>query len=274
MNRSDLYKEYLQGSESETGTAEFDKMQQVFEDSMQGRLNKLQSTIEGIFTKAFNTDAFYPIIDAVTNLVQVFSDLTDAIGGGGQAMTAFLTIASRAFSGNIGQGISNFITNRQMARQQRENSNAVQASARRQLAGEGLNIDNEATQRAADDIAKVNQYASIMSAEQEAERNQLVETRINLLNQQLDLEQQIEAAIVAGGAVAKNASGEEITNIEQLLSYLQELKIVGAEITTEDLSKMGFGKMFQEAEQSQQIVQNLVQSLQQLSAQDFEDDSK
>lgn len=188
MNRSDLYKEYLSGSENETGTAEFDKMQEIFEDSMQGRLNKLQATIEGIFTNAMNTDQFYDMIDATTKLVEVFDDLVQSIGGGEQAMTAFLAVATKMFSGQIGQGITNFISNRQQAQKYKDNKAAAQAYAQEQLAGRGLTVADERTTRAANDIAGMDQYRTIFNLETEEKVNALAKER-------LDLEVQFEAAL-------------------------------------------------------------------------------
>ena len=79
MNRSDLYKQYLAASEGETGTETLDSMQKVYEESLQGRLNTLRSTVEGIFTKAFNTDDFYGMIDAVTKLVETFDTVKECM---------------------------------------------------------------------------------------------------------------------------------------------------------------------------------------------------
>ncbi len=121
MNRSDLYKEYLAASQNETGTATMDMMQDVYEKSMQGRLNRLQASIEGIFTNAFDTDNFYALIDAATLLTETFDNLIQSIGGGSNALLGLGAIITRVFSRQIGQGIANTIANRATNAQGRDN---------------------------------------------------------------------------------------------------------------------------------------------------------
>lgn len=173
MNRSDLYKQYLAASEGETGTETFDMMQSTFEDSMQGRLNKLQATAEGIFTKAFNTDSFYVLIDAATALAKTFDDLVQAMGGGGQAILAFSAIMTKTFSNKIGEGVSNMIANRATSTQAQENKEGAMIFAKAQLAGQGLNVDNKQVMDLVNNRAQIAQYAPSMSNEQIENANQL-----------------------------------------------------------------------------------------------------
>ena len=167
MNRSDLYKDYLAASEGETGTATMDMMQEVFEESMQGRLNKLRSAVEGIFTNAFNTDDFYAMIDAVTKLVEVFDDLIQSIGGGKNALMGFGAIATKVFSNQIAQGVGNFIQNRQTNELAKSNIDFAINDAKNRVRGAGvLNTDSVFMNEMDANIAQAQQYIGTMSQEQ------------------------------------------------------------------------------------------------------------
>jgi hypothetical protein len=259
MNRSDLYDQYLAGSESETGTETFDQMQEIFEDSMQGRLNKLQAAIEGIFTNAFNTDSFYDMIDAVTNLVEVFGDLTEAIGGGGAAMTAFLAVATKMFSGGIGKGIANFISNRQTNALADSNRQALAAQAKQTLADKGLNTGDRSVDTAAMDFANMNQYRPNMTAEQSNQANALIDQRVALLQEEIQLREDLATQIAIADAVSEDAEGKRIQTQEELLEYARKLKLELAEMDPKSLEQSApiFNKAIESLERIQKELQKV-----------------
>lgn len=243
MNRSDLYKEYLAASEGETGTETLDSMQKVYEESLQGRLNTLKSTVEGIFTKAFNTDDFYDMIDAVTKLVETFDNLIQAIGGGGNALLAFSAIATKVFSKNIGQGISNMIINRQTEMQQKGNINANQQYAQQVLAGGGVTTGSQRYDTASQNLAKINQFRSNYDYEGQIKLNQLEQEYIESLHAEEQARKELQSLIAQGAVVAGLVGDKEINSVEELISYLQELRLLGADITAQDLSNLGLDKL-------------------------------
>lgn len=258
MNRSDLYKQYLGASESETGTGTFDEMQEKFADSMTGRMNKLQATIESVFNQAFASDSFYPMIDAVTQLIQLFSDLTDAIGGGGTALTAFAAIATRAFSNQIGTGIGNIIYNRQQRQQYGASKQAAQNEAIRQLKGQGLTVGDARTQQAANDIAGAMQYRTLMNAEAEEQFNTLVQERVKILQAESEIRAEIEAQVKAIDLIAKAAEGETTKNEQEALNYLREQLQLGSDvIDSESLRNSNLGKITANLEQQETILSKI-----------------
>ena len=259
MNRSDLYNEYLSASEGETGTETFDEMQAIFEDSMQGRLNKLQAAIEGIFTNAFETDNFYDMIDAVTGLVEVFADLTEAIGGGSAAMTAFLAVGTKMFSGSIGKGVANFISNRQTNALRENNQQALAAQARKTLENEGFQTGNQSIDTAAKDFANMNQYRPVMSAEQSNQANALVEQRVALLHEEIQLREDLATQIAIASTISEDATGQQIRTQEELLEYARKLKLEFAEMDPKALEQAApvFNKAIASLDQMKQTLQEV-----------------
>lgn len=186
MNRSDLYKEYLGASQNAEGTA--DEMQEIYANSMEGRLNKLQSTAEGIFNDIFNTDDFYGMIDALTTILDLTNQWVNAIGGGGVALQGLGAIATRVFSDNIAQSLTRFVQNRSTTRQQEQNKQ----NAKNQLQQAGLNdIDAGRHQSTIDFITNGLTNATKMSTEQQEAYNKAIETTISLKQQQANQEHEI-----------------------------------------------------------------------------------
>ena len=187
MNRADIYENAANISRSEAGTETYDRMQETFRDSLEGRTNALQSAIEEIFLNAFETDDFYSLVDATTLLVKAFGDLIEAIGGGKEAFIALGAFLTKSFSAQIGRGISNFITNRQTSQLAESNKAAVAAQSR--MAMHGLSTGNAYTDQFVQTSAMVNQHATMFNPEQ-----------IRLVNEELA---KYEEQIIAVSAVEK-----------------------------------------------------------------------
>ena len=164
MNRADIYENAANISRAETGTDTYDRMQEDYRNSLEGRSNALQAAIEEIFLNAFNTDDFYGLVDAATLLVKAFGDLVEAVGGGKEAFIALGAFLTKSFSTQIGRGISNFIANRQTSQLAESNKAAVAAQA--QMAAYGLSTGNANADKYVQASTAVNQYARIMNPEQ------------------------------------------------------------------------------------------------------------
>ena len=257
MNRSDLYNEYLNASEGETGTETFDKMQAIFEDSMQGRLNKLQATIEGIFTNAMNTDSFYEMIDAVTQLVQLFGDLTEAIGGGGSALTAFGAILTKVMSNNISRGLSNFVANRQRDAMVASNVESARLNAQQQLSGQGIQLDDTDAQKVVNDNVQGAQYAHLMNQQQLDSFNQSLQQRTQILGAlkaaEAEVAQATEQMATAFNTVGVGAEAAEAGTI----AFLEMLNEAGTSITQADLEAAGLKETIKNLGSAQSSLTNL-----------------
>lgn len=173
MNRADIYEKAADVSRAEEGTTTYDRMQETYKNSMEGRLNTLTASIESIFVHAFNTDDFYGVIDAATKMAETFDNLIQSIGGGSNAIMGFAAIMTKVFSDQIGRGISNMIANRATNTQAQENRQGAMMFAQAQLAGKGLNVANQDVMALANNRAQIAQYAPHMNNEQIEVANQL-----------------------------------------------------------------------------------------------------
>ena len=209
MNRSDLYQDYLGASENAEGTA--DQMQEIYANSMEGRLNQLQATAEGIFNDIFNTDDFYGMIDALTKVLDLTNQWVNALGGGGVALQGLGAIATRVFSDNIAQSLTRFVQNRDTTRQQEVNKQ----KASFQLEQAGIkDVEAGRNQSTIDFIAGGLSNAAHMSTEQQEEFNRAVDTTISLKKQQAEQEQRILQDMILTNAAAEAALGTaEETNL-------------------------------------------------------------
>ena len=231
MNRSDLYKDYLGASENAEGTA--DQMQDIYANSMEGRLNQLQSTAEGIFNDIFNTDDFYGMIDALTTILDLTNQWVNAIGGGGAALQGLGAIATRVFSDNIAQSLNNFIQNRNVSKQQQQNRD----NAANQLRQAGISdIEDGRNQSTIDFIEKGLTNASKMSTEQQEAYNKAVETTIALKRQQAVQENEILQTQILMDAVATSSLEDEDDKSLITSSVNEETGVL--EVNSSGLDKM------------------------------------
>lgn len=231
MNRSDLYSQYLGASENAEGTA--DQMQDIYANSMEGRLNKLQATAEGIFNDIFNTDDFYGMIDALTTVLDLTNQWVNAIGGGGVALQGLGAIATRVFSDNIAQSLNNFIQNRNVSKQQQQNRD----NAANQLRQAGISdIKAGRNQSTIDFIEKGLTNASKMSTEQQEAYNKAVETTIALKRQQAAQENEILQTQILMDAVATSSLEDE--DDKSLMTSSVNEKTGVLEVDSSGLDKM------------------------------------
>lgn len=230
MNRSDLYEDYLGASENATGTA--DQMQDIYANSMEGRLNQLQATAEGIFNDIFNTDDFYGMIDALTTILDLTNQWVNAIGGGGVALQGLGAIATRVFSDNIAQSLNNFIQNRNVSKQQQNRDNAAN-----QLRQAGIrDIEAGRNQSTIDFIEKGLTNASKMSTKQQEAYNKAVDTTIALKKQQAAQENEILQTQILMDAVATSALEKEDDKSLMTSSVNEETGVL--EVDSSGLDKM------------------------------------
>ena len=127
MENSDMYREYL----GETGAAASGTLEQMnaeYLDSLQGRMTKLQSTLEGLFNDVFTTDMVYPAIDALTKLAEAVDTLFKSIGGGPNIILGLAAAFTQLFSQNIARSINDMMSNQQIANIRKSNLSNVQGA--------------------------------------------------------------------------------------------------------------------------------------------------
>ena len=120
MDNSDMYREYL-GATGSSAAGTLDQMNQEYAESLVGRTQKLNTTLEGLFNDVFTTDTVYPLIDALTKLADGIDTVFKSIGNG---PTILLTLASafgQLFSTNIARSVNNMISNQQLQEVRKNN---------------------------------------------------------------------------------------------------------------------------------------------------------
>lgn len=212
MNRSDLYDEYKGASESADGT--LDQMNEEFVDSLEGRMNKLQATFEGIFNSMFKTDDIYPFIDALTLALELVDNFVQSIGGGGQVLLAFGNIATKVFSKQLAENITNTI-------QAYTDNKAVKANskmAKQNLESLGLkDIENQYNKPIVDFTTTGMKYSNIMSDNQKTNFNDNLEKTIKLNNEIIESEAQLKEIAAATNLLYQDRLGttEKMISVEK-----------------------------------------------------------
>ena len=212
MNRSDLYDEYKGASESADGT--LDQMNEEFVDSLEGRMNKLQATFEGIFNSMFKTDDIYPFIDALTLALELVDNFVQSIGGGGQVLLAFGNIATKVFSKQLAENITNTI-------QAYTDNKAVKANskmAKQNLESLGLkDIENQYNKPIVDFTTTGMKYSNIMSDNQKTNFNDNLEKTVKLNNEIIESEAQLKEIAAATNLLYQDRLGttEKMISVEK-----------------------------------------------------------
>ena len=111
MNSQDIYQKSVEVARAETGTSTYDRMQETYRESLEGRTNALIASIEELFLDIFNSNSFNGAVDALQGLVDILDELIKATGGGETALLGIVTVLTNLASNSLSRGISNFITN-------------------------------------------------------------------------------------------------------------------------------------------------------------------
>lgn len=191
MNRSDMYNEYKGASQNADGT--LDVMNEKYINSIEGRMNKLQATFEETIGKFFETDDFYGFIDGLTTVINLFNDLTDAIGGGATALTGLGAILTKTFSGSIANSIGNFVSNRRRESLKKSNAQVGQDIFNEYQMG---TIVSDRQRALAERVGSVRNAAGQDEASQN-EANKIVEKAIELENLRVETEDKLRTNVLA-----------------------------------------------------------------------------
>lgn len=203
MNRSDLYNQYKAGSENASGT--LDVMNEKYVDSLQGKLNKLQTTFEGIINSLGNSSDFYGFIDGLSTALDLMQKLIDSIGGGSAALTLFGATASRIFGKQIAHGLTAMAQNFSLG-QIKENNAKVR---KEKLNAMGYQkIDDKSLDPLKNMIDVGTNYQSVMSNEQQTQYNKLLIDTSHAINGVTDAEAKLREAVNETNMAIGAATGE------------------------------------------------------------------
>lgn len=99
----DMYTDALNTSVDATGTLQ--KQQDIYMESMEAHLQELSTEAERTYDILFNEEVLKDFTDAITGVLTIFNDFIEGIGGGGNALVYFGTIAANVFNKQIAAGI-------------------------------------------------------------------------------------------------------------------------------------------------------------------------
>ena len=175
MNSSDMYEEYKQSAQEGKDKGTLDVMNEKYVDSLQGKLNQLQSTVEGIFTNFINSDDFYGFIDGLTNALNLINSMVDSLGNVQNILLGIGAVGGTVFRKQIGTGISNVITNVSRGKTIQENQ-AQKAQILQQFNARENELDDN--QRAVLNFStKSTEYADkgVLSEDQIKKQNEIIQ---------------------------------------------------------------------------------------------------
>ena len=109
MSNSDMYYRQKQTYNSSKGA--LDKQQDIYMESLQAKIQKLQTTWEGFVTELVDSNNFKGAIDGFSSLIDGATGLTEALGGMEPVLTLVSSLMLKSFSGQISSGIANMIDN-------------------------------------------------------------------------------------------------------------------------------------------------------------------
>ena len=221
MENSDMYETFKGASEGADGTLEV--MNSEYLESLEGRFNSLKASVEGALTGLFNQDSIGPFISGLSEIIDKFTQFTEAVGGGSAMLTALGATATRVFSDQIGRGLTSLVANVNAVRAQTLNANQGAAI----LNSLGLNT---AKGQQDNSLLKFAQFgatnANSMSQQQQEQYNKMLQVSVELKNKELQLQEQFEASVNATNATYR------------MLGFTEDLIIKNQQTGLTNLSKL------------------------------------
>lgn len=175
MENADMYNDQLKMMTSSAGA--LDEQQAIYADSMQAKLQKLSTAGEGIITNLLDPNEVKPLIDALTDLLNLITQIVDALGGLWPILTGVGAAATKAFSNQIGQMVTNKIIN---FSRDRARSDISPADVIKNMGGVG---DDSQHKSSVDFINTAGSLQSSMSVKQQEDYNAALKATVTLENQ-------------------------------------------------------------------------------------------
>lgn len=154
-----------------SATGELNKQQDIYLESTQAHLDKLNASAERLYSNLIDSDGFNNLIDMFSTLVTGVSEYTEAIGGSKAALSQIGALATKAFGRTVSQSIATAVSNFKKLNEQAEDFNA-QTVLLRQF--KGIEINSVGYQKMLDMITALNNYKDILSETQIQEANTVI----------------------------------------------------------------------------------------------------
>lgn len=230
MENSDMYQDQYKMMTESAGA--LDEQQSIYMDSIQARLQSLQTTGEGVINSLFNPDDFKPFISGLIDVLKLIQQFVDALGGADHIMNGLGATAVKVFSNQIGQTFSNVVSNFVKRQGQKRSAEDVVTSL-------GAVGKNSAHSDSIDFVNNMLDKEDSMSLDQREAYNKALETTVKLENQVVDakknqvaaqktlndylLHQTDEESLSVKRAIAKSKGSVEASKeIEQYAKKVQD----------------------------------------------------
>ena len=109
MDNPEYYQKAYNATQGASGM--MDQMNDIYIESIEGRLNTLRAAGEQLMSTLFDQDTVEPIIENVTNLVNGLNTVVEVAGGGIPVFTALSALLLKTFSPQIATQINQIATN-------------------------------------------------------------------------------------------------------------------------------------------------------------------
>lgn len=176
MENADMYQEY-KGATGASASGTLEQMNTEYLDSLQGRMIKLQSTLEGLFNDVFTTDMVYPLIDALTKLAEAVDTLFKSVGGGPTVILGLASAFTKLFSNSIARSITDANLNNALQKQRALNFEDKEATLA-YLGSTNPNPDNANSQAILNYAQQINNMSGSFNVEQMNRFNEILQEMV------------------------------------------------------------------------------------------------
>lgn len=228
LENSKMYEENLEAAQTSLGT--INQQQQIYLDSLEGKLNTLQSTFEGFINSIFDVDDIKPFIDDITGLIKLLTGFTTSIGTT-SIFSGILGVGAKVFSGNIGDQAMKASENRK-ARKKRQESieEGNKLLSEIDVDSSQLGKDSKTFQAA----KSLGSRTSIMNEGQRGQSRQVLSQMAKIENDILDKREKSATILNKMEVAYKNVTGQslelkmneegQVENLDQALLVLNSIK--------------------------------------------------
>lgn len=248
LENSKMYDENLEAAQNSLGT--INEQQQIYLDSLEGKLNSMQSAFEGFINSIFDVDDIKPFIDDITGLIKLLTGFTDSVGST-SIFAGILGIGTRMFSQNFGDQALNHSLNKK-ARKRNQDSAVLGAQLLAELDVDSSNLTKDsATYKAAKTLGE---KTSRMNEQQRGQSRQMLMQMVNLENDLLSKREKALATLDKMSVAYKNVTGEaielkinednQVENLDRALLLLNNMKQAFSDVDeTSDNIAPNIGKL-------------------------------
>lgn len=234
LENSEMYEENLEAAQNSLGT--INEQQQIYLDSLEGKLNTMQSAFEGFINSIFNVDDIKPFIDDITGLIQLLTGFTGSVGST-SLLAGAVGVGARVFSNNIGDQAMRRSQNKR-EKKNRLNDAAKGEELLRDIGKDPNGISKDSTTYKTATL--LGSRSNLMNEEQKKYSNQLLSKTVEIENALIAKRKESETILnkiaiayqkITGESIELKQNNEgEVENLDKALIVLQNMKNVFSDI--------------------------------------------